>query len=307
MDTSIFIEILSKIIFLYSFILAGFVLGKTIQVKTDDIAKILIYFIIPAVMFFGVYKVEMNLNVIFAPIVLFCITTLVTFLILYILKFIRSDNSVYILSFMSGSVNVGYLGLPIAIFIFPPNLVSIYIFTIIGVNMCESIVGVFILSRGHFNIRDSLLKIFKIPILYATILGLYTNYNNFKIPEIILGFEDYFKYSYSLLGMLIIGIGLASIKHLKFDKLFILAPILAAYIVWPLIVYIIQIIDIAYFNFFNEDIYKIFYLMAIMPVAANSVAMASIFNYNVDKVSLSLVINTLIGLFYIHFMIYFLG
>ncbi|CAA6802830.1 MAG: Putative permease [uncultured Campylobacterales bacterium] len=301
----IFYELAIKICFLYSFIFMGFVMTKVFDLKLHDTSKMLIYLVAPVVVFFGGYNVDINVSVLFAPVLLFFIFTFILYFSFYLLKLLGRGENKRILSYVCASTNAGYLGIPIAIFIF--DEASIYILSCVGIMMATSSVGVYLISRGKYSLKQSLINTFSIPLIYMVLLGLVLNYNEVKLPETILMYENYFKYSYSFLGMFIAGIALGQIKKIEFDKFFIFWSLFFSYIIWPVVVFGVIYIDGLFLDLLYPELEKVFILISILPMAAVVIPYASIFNYNVDKIAFTLVINTLFAVLYLPVMIYLLG
>ncbi|MCG3024246.1 hypothetical protein KZ310_33590, partial [Escherichia coli] len=81
------------------------------------------------------------------------------------------DSRVHLFGFAAGTGNTGYFALPLVLAIFDPTQIAIAIFIIIGINLYEFTVGYFITAKGKSTYRESLIKVIKMPIIYAAILG----------------------------------------------------------------------------------------------------------------------------------------
>jgi len=66
-----FFALLIKIIPLYVLIFLGFFAVKVLKADKDTISQLLVYIIVPVVIFFGAYNVDINLTYLSLPIVLF--------------------------------------------------------------------------------------------------------------------------------------------------------------------------------------------------------------------------------------------
>lgn len=303
----IFLHFFPQIFLLYSLIMVGFMIGKLNDVPGIDISKTLIYFVTPMLLFYASYSVELSLEVVMIPFVIIIFMSIVQYISLAILKsFNIKDSDRYMLAFINSSKNGGYLGIPIASLIFEPNILYAYILVSLGYGVHQSIFGVYLMARTSFSIKQSLKKIFLIPMLYASILGFSLNYLNVGLPEIILSFRDNIYSTYFVFGMLTIGFGFTKFKIDKLSKNFIVIPTIFQFIVWPLLVSIFIYIDKTYFGYFSSDFYKIFLLFSILPVGANVVAFSYIFTNKVSKASLAVLTSTTISLIYIPIMIWYL-
>jgi predicted permease len=110
---------------------------------------------------------------------------------------------------------------------------------------------------------------------------------------------ELFKSTYSVLGMMIVGMGLAGIQKTSFDLKFILASFTSKFIFWPIVVGLIVWADLAFFHIFNQEIHKVMLIMAIIPMAADTVVFSTKFNIHPEKASLTVMLSTLFTLIYI--------
>jgi len=62
---------------------------------------------------------------------------------------------------------------------------------------------------------------------------------------------------------------------------------------------IIIFADKTFFNFLNEDIYKVLFLMSIVPLAGNTVTLAILLKAKPEKASFTVLLSTLISVIYI--------
>ncbi len=143
----------------------------------------MIYIVSPIVVFSATLSVEINYSLAFLPIFLYIFSSIIAFSALYFWQNSWNNPSGNILAFSAGTGNTGYFGILLAIIFFPPALADIYIFTVLSSLLYESTSGFYVTAKGNFSIKESLLKILRLPILYAFILGLSLNLLGFKIPE----------------------------------------------------------------------------------------------------------------------------
>jgi predicted permease len=297
-----------KILPLYITIALGYLFSRYLRGERDGIASLLIYLIGPVVIFMASYKVQLNLAVIMLPILLFILNSFLALGTLRISKNFFYDNTKNILAFSAGTGNTGYFGIPLAIMILSEELANIYIFTVLASLLYESTVGFFVVAKGHYTINQSLVKVAKLPSIYALILGLIFNVSQVELNTNLLDYLDYFKGAYAILGMMMIGMGLKGLANVGIDKMFMTFAFTIKFLIYPLSVLIIIWIDAYYFNFFNSDLYKVMFLFAIPPMAGNTVAVASLLNVHPEKAALAVVISTAISLVTIPVMIaLFLG
>lgn len=295
----IFLTLLAKLFPLYIIILLGYIAGKFLNVKKETIAPLLIYIIVPVVIFAGVVSTRLNLNVIFLPILFFILGSSIALLVFYLAGFIWKDSTRNILAFTSGTGNIGYFGIPVSIAIFGNDVIGIIALVFLGISLYETTLGFFLMARGSFTAKKSLTKLLKLPILYAYLLGLLVNLNHIQLGSIFFDTAANFRGAFTILGMMIIGIGLADIKKFEFDFKFIGLTFLIKFAVWPLLMILLIFLDNTFFKIFDNSIDKIFILMAIVPLAANTVSYATLLKAKPEKASLAILLSTFFALFYI--------
>lgn len=296
---TVFLTLVLKIIPLYILIALGFVAGRYLKASKETVARLLIYIIAPAVIFNSVFMTPIAANVLSLPVLFFvlcCVMCLITFAIS---KHIWSDATKNILAFTAGTGNTGYFGLPVAIALFGTDIAGLVVISTLGFVLYENSLGFFITARGHHTVRESILRVVKLPTIYAFAIALILNLLGVKLGQIYTDFATLFRGAYTVLGMMLIGLGLSSITNFKFDFKFVSASFIAKFVVWPIIIFSIIALDKAFFGFFTEQIHKVMMLMSIVPLAANTVAYATELNAHPGKASFAVLLSTLFALVYI--------
>ncbi len=292
-----------KILPLYITIVLGYIMVRFFQARREGMASLLIYIIGPVVIFMASYKVQLNLAVVSLPILLFILSSTLSLISLRLSRGIFQDNTKNILAFSAGTGNTGYFGIPLAIMLLYENLANIYIFTVLASLLYESTVGFFVAAKGHYNIKQSLIKILKLPSIYALILGLTCNISKVEFSTDLLNYLEYFKGAYAILGMMMIGMGLKGLANVGIDKLFISFAFAIKFLIYPLAVLFIIWVDSQFFMFFSSDLYKVMFIFSIVPMAGNTVAVASLLNVHPEKASLAVILSTIVSIFTIPVMV----
>ena len=295
----IFVTLLIKLIPLYILILLGYVGGKYLHIKNDSIATLLIDIIVPVVVFTGLITTEINLSTLSLPALFFFVCLFASLITYVISRIFWKDSTSNILSFIAGSGNTGYFGLPVAIALFGNSVIGQVAAVIIGTNLYMITIGYYITAKGHHTVKESIMKVVKLPILYAFILGILVNLAGIKLGKLYFDTASAFNGAYVVLGMMLIGLGLSDNKEFKIDLRFIGLSFIAKFLLWPSIVLLLLFIDHSTFKIFNPTHYKVIMLMAIVPLAANVVSYAAILKSHTEKVSMAVLLSTLFALFYI--------
>ena len=302
---TIFLTLLGKILPLYFSILLGLFSTLFLSCDKNTIAKILLFILAPLIVFNATISVKLDASVLFLPLFFFLLSSTLAFILLFVFKRIYSDNTANLLAFSTSTGNTGNIGIPLAILFLEPHLVDVFIFTVLASILYQNSVGYYITAKGHFTAKESIKKVLKLPVLYAFILGIIFNISGFKIPDIFLNYADYLKGTYAILGMMLLGMGMEKMRsNDSFDLKFISYAIIIKFFLWPMIVLAFIFIDKNYIHFLNEGFYMIMFLFSIVPLAGNTVTVATILNVKPEKMSLAVFITTMISLLYIPFALY---
>lgn len=302
---TVFLTLLSKIVPLYFSILLGLFSTAFLNCNKDTIAKILLFILGPIIVFNATISVKLEASVVFLPIFFFILSTIIAFISLGIFKKIWNDNTANLLAFSTATGNTGNIGIPLAILFLEPSLVDVFIFTVLASLLYQNSVGYYITAKGNFTAKESFKKVIKLPVLHAFILGLIFNLLGFKIPEMFFDYTNYLKGTYAILGMMLLGMGMEKIKNNgAFDKLFILLALFIKFIIWPALILVFIYIDNTFIHFLNKDFYMVMFIFAIVPLAGNTVTVATLLDVKPEKMSLTVLISTIISLFYIPLVLY---
>ena len=305
---NIFFILLIKIFPLYLNVLLGFLSTKYLAVQRESIASLLIYIIGPLVVLSATKSVEINASVAFLPIVLYIFGSVLAFTTLFICGKYWNDPTGNILAFSAGTGNTGYFGIPLALLFFDTNLANIYIFTVLASLLYENTTGFYVTAKGNFTAKQSLLKIIKLPILYAFVIGITLNLMGVRLPEEITFYSDQFKSAYGILGMMMLGMGLQGFnKSEDLDFKFIRIAFFIKFIFWPVSILALIYMDKTFMHLLNEDLYKVLILFSIVPLAGNSVSLAVLLKAKPEKTSLAVFLSTVLSIVFIPTALYLYG
>lgn len=298
---AVFWTLFLKLIPLYLMIALGFIAGRFLDVKKESVAKLLIYILVPFVVFYGTIRTELTTSLLLLPVLFMAICSVLALVFWNIGKFIwpPNDNTRNLLGFTAGSANTGYFGIPAALLIFGDEALGPIILCMLGYIVYECGLGFFIIARGNYSVKESFYKLIKLPAIYGFILGLAANLLHIQTGQIITGALESFKNAYSVLGMMMIGVGLAAARLDSFDFKLIGASFFAKFIVWPLVVGGLILLDKNFLHLYGPLVRSVMFLMAIVPLAANTVTFATELKVQPEKAAVAVLLSTLFALFYI--------
>ena len=302
---TVFLTLLGKTLPLYFSIILGVLSTWILKCDKDTIAKVILFILAPLIVFNATISVKLDASVLFLPTFFFFASTILAFVLLFLFKKVYSDNTANLLAFSTSTGNTGNIGIPLAILFLEPNLVDVFIFTVLANILYQNSVGYYITAKGHFTAKQSIIKVLRLPVLYAFILGVALNIYGFKMPEIFVNYTEYIKGAYAILGMMLLGMGMEKMKsNNSFDLKFISYAMGIKFIFWPLFILAFIYLDKTFIHFLNDGFYSIMFLFSIVPLAGNTVTVATLLNVKPDKMSLAVFISTIISLFYIPFVMF---
>ncbi|OGG00737.1 hypothetical protein A2153_03115 [Candidatus Gottesmanbacteria bacterium RBG_16_38_7b] len=295
----IFLSLFTKIIPLYIYILFGFITGKYLKINKQYIATLLIYIIAPLVIFHGLFTSKIDWRIIGLPLIFLGIACLISLTFYSLLKSYFKDNTRNLLGFSAGNANTGYFGLPVSIILFGENAVNIVTLAIIGMILYENTLGFFITARGNHTVGESVNKIIRLPAVYAFIIGLLFNVVNLNLGPVYYGIIFFVRQIYSVLGMMIIGMALSEISKFIIDWKFIILTFLAKFAAWPVLMIVFISMDNNFFHIFDGITHQIMLILSVVPLAANTVAFATLLKVQPQKAAVTVLLSTVFALFYI--------
>lgn len=296
---SLFVLILNKLLPLYSLIAAGFIIGRTFPVKWDAISILLIYIIAPVVIFTGVTSIELTASRLALPVVFFCLCCLVCLSSLYFTGKWLAPATRNIFAFATGSGNTGYFGLPVALYLFGQDALGLAVLAGFGFTLYENTLGFLVVARGQHTLQESIRRVLRLPTVYALLLGIIVNLSGFKIGPTFIDLGANFRGAYTVLGMMLIGLGTSQYTKVELDLRFVGSAFLMKFFVWPLAVAGLVWADSHALHMFEPSVYQIMLLMSLVPLPANSVAFAMALKTEAKQVATAVLASTLFVLLYI--------
>lgn len=171
-------QTLFSILGIYLFIAVGFGAKWSFKEKIDDrtITLLSVYFLQIFLTFWGLLKRPIDTELIFAP-ALYLGITLVSLLLMIPLANLLfkepKERSIATVAALIG--NTGNLGIPLGIALFGEQSVPyLTLINLVNVFVVYTI-GVFYYSRGEFSVKESLMNILKLPVLWAAMVAIALN------------------------------------------------------------------------------------------------------------------------------------
>jgi hypothetical protein len=300
---AIFSIVFFKTISVLLSIVIGFLAGKYSKVERESIAALLFYFISPIVFFAIPASTSLTLSALSVTIVVFVISSILALMSYYLCGRYWQDHTRNIIALSAGTANGGYFMLPIAAALFDDYTLSIYMMAVIGINIFESTLGYYICARNFFNSSESILKIIKLPILNAFLLGCLFSFAGFTLPDFLDDFVYNMRGAFSILGMVMVGLALSTLKKFEIDVKFTLATFIAKFVFYPVAVNIFIVLDRFFFGWYDDNHYHALRLLSTAPMAANIIVIASLQKFYPEKVATTVFLSLLFVVIYMPVMV----
>ena len=286
--------LLSPLWTLLSFIALGWLAARRLSIDPRPVATLLIYIIAPVTFFRGLLLGGPTLNYLLLTLTFFLLASLIAALINPLAKRFLSAPESALLAFSSGTGNTGYFGLPIAMLMLSPEGVTLYLFCVLGITLYEFTVGFYLSARGQFSVRESLAKIVRLPLIYAFLAALVLSGLNMTLPSALMESLAVFPATYTLLGMMIIGMTLGRVTIRELDLRFLTACVAVRYLLWPCLTLALVLLLQA-LTPLSSDLALALLLLGIVPMAANVVVVAMELGIKPEKGALAVLVTTLVA------------
>jgi predicted permease len=281
---------------IYLFIVVGFIAKKSFKDRIDEKSLVFlsIYFLQPFLVLWGFTTNQLDFKIIEVPIIFTLIISIFLFLAILVANTIfkdKQDRSIFIVT--SIIANTGNLGIPLGLMLFGKESIIYTTFINIANIFLVYIVGVFFYSRGRYSVKESLLNIVKLPIIWFTTLAIVLNLLGLQYPKELLKPLEMGAYASMVLQLVIFGIYLNSVQISSIDLKMLVSSILFRFILVPTLSILILTILLI-----DGLVYKVLLLELIVPIAVNNVNLAALYSCKPKKVALLTFVSSVIFLFY---------
>lgn len=277
---------------LLAFVALGWLASRRLAIDPRPIATLLIYLIAPLTFFRALTLGGPTPSYLLLTLALFTVSSLVALIFHRLARQCFAPEESAVLAFSSGTGNTGYFGLPLALVLLPPQGVTLYLFCVLGVTLYEFTVGFYLSARGQFSARQSLMKILRLPLVYAFLAALMASGLELEVPAAVIDGMAVFPATYTLLGMMIIGMTLSRVTIREVDGRFIAACVAIRYGLWPLLA-LGAVVGLQAFFEVPAELVVALLLVGVVPMAANVVVVAMELGIAPGKGALAVLVTTL--------------
>ncbi|MFD2191527.1 AEC family transporter [Pistricoccus aurantiacus] len=292
MESDLGTALMAPLWMLLSFVALGVICARRLAIDPRPIATLLIYVIAPLTFFRGLNLGGPTPNYLLLTLGLFLASSAICLLAHRLARVLFPAQEAAVVAFSAGTGNTGYFGLPVAMILLPPEGVTLYLFCILGITLYEFTLGFYISARGQFSIRQSLIRIARLPLVYAFLIALLVEAAGITLPPIVHQGLDVFPSTYTLLGMMIIGMTLGRVTLGELDLRFIAACAVIRYVFWPL-ASLLAVLGLSLMLPVTPELAMALLLLGVVPMAANVVVVSMELSIAPEKGAMAVLLTTL--------------
>ncbi len=212
----VFIEIIVPVFILIGI---GVLLHRIFQFDLYTLAKVNIYFIVPGFIFLKLYETAFSLSLFLSVLTFFSLLIVMLYVVSYLISRLFGYSRSVRASFTNSILfyNSGNYGVPVNDLVFKhdPFAMSIQVIILTFQNILTFSWGIFSLKTVEGSKLNALLGYFKMPVLYAMVLGVGFNLLHVELPEFVLIPAEYIGDSMVAIALLTLG---AQVAQLRFAK-----------------------------------------------------------------------------------------
>lgn len=288
-----------KLVPLYLLVAIGFALGKFLHVKSAEIGKLVLFVLSPAVVFKGFYSAKLEGAMLALPFAVMATACVVALLAQPLAQRFWHDGRERIAGFTAATGNTGFFGIPACLSLIGPESLPYVVLVSFGFTAYENSLGFFVVARAEATWGGALMRVLRYPGLHACWIGLALNATQVKLPAYIPQTVDLLAGGFSAVGMMIVGLGLASITRLRLDVGFTAFAFAWKFLAWPALAAAFITFDRAWLHAFSTVGHKVLLVESLVPMAAVTVVHASLRNIHPDRAAVAVAASTLFALLWL--------
>jgi len=225
-------------------IATGFVLKKFLDFHVDGLARVQIYIMLPALLFLRMYDNELSGEIVFSVV----INCILLFVFLYIIAFViskllkQSKSMTGAIVNTSSMYNCGNYSIPLMQLLYTnPIAVTVQIIIMTIQNLFSNTIGIFNANSGNKSIKNSVIDILKMPMIYAVLAGIIWKISGFELWQPIRVTAEALGAGAVPIALVTLGIQLADTK-LNFKNPLIYLTCFIRLIISPIIAWLLVLV-----------------------------------------------------------------
>ncbi len=289
-------QIIENLIPLYILIILGFYAGKKLDVNLHSVARINLFILLPIVTLGATARLNLDPAYLALPFIIMAVSYVISLSAYRIAGMIWSDGTENLIATAGVNCNAIYFGLPVILSLFGSEGAALYLFMNLGGSINNVTLGYYLSARGRFTVRQSLAKVIKFPTIYAAIAGLSLNVLGVEMSTVAERYWNFASGGMVFFGMMMIGVAISKLGHLRFDLKELCAYMIVKSIAWPVMLGALVYADITYFQLFDKNIHHMMIVFSAMPVMGNLVAYASEHNLHPERAGAAVLVSSVVSI-----------
>ena len=294
-------SILFSILGIYIFILVGYFAKRQFKEQMDErtITLLSVYFLQVFLTFWGLLQRPIDTTLFMTPLIYLSVVFVALLFMLPLLKRLFSEQKERSIATVATLIgNTGNLGIPLGIAIF--GEASIPYTTVINLANVFFVytIGVYFYSRGSFNVKNSLLNILKLPVIWAAFIAISLNLVGYVPTESVEKTLMMGAYASMTMQLVLFGIYLYGVKIKALSRRLTAWSIGVKFILLPLIAFFI-----IRFTELPALVKGILFMELMMPLAVSNVNLAALYECRPKETTAQVFISSILFLGIIFLMI----
>lgn len=285
-----------KLVPLYLLMGIGFLLGRFCDVKGQDLGRLALFVLSPAVVFKGFVTADLKGALLVLPFAVFGLCSLVALLTAPVAGGLWKDGRERIAAFTGGTGNTGFFGIPACLALVGPDALPYVVMVSFGATAYENSVGFYTVARAEASVIGAILRVLKYPGLHACWLGAALNLTGTRVPVPAMQAVELLSGGFVPVGMMIVGLGLAQVRSLRIDLGFTAFTFALKFALWPLLALGFIWADRTWLHVFGRVGHQVLLIESLVPLAAVTVVHASLRNIHPDRAAIAVAVSTLFAL-----------
>lgn len=288
--TTILLDIILPVFILIGI---GALLHRKFSLDLYTLAKINIYFLVPGIIFVKLYETDISWRVFQQVLLFFTLFIVILYIVSFLVSLLFRFNKSMRIAFSNSILfyNSGNYGVPVNDLVFrhDPFALSIQIIVLTFQNILTFSYGIFVLRSLNGSKLKAALGYFKMPVLYAMLLGVGLNAFGIQLPAFIETSAGYSADAMIAIALLTLG---AQIAQLRFTEylLSVYISVLIRLLAGPLIAFALVL------SFQLEGIIaQALIISSAMPTSVNSSIIAQEYENEPEFAAQAVLFSTLLS------------
>jgi len=286
------VSVISPLLSIFSIIILGFITQRFLKLEIKPISDLGLYVLTPSLVFYALTKNPLTAKTLLTPlyfmILFIAILWFISGIVGRVFRLSRERRS--LLCLVTVTMNCGNLGIPLILFSFGEDGLDLAVLNLVVFLIPFSSLSIYLAASGRINPFQSVLQIFRIPIIYAVFLAFALNLLGIQIPREMVDVVKMLGMAVIPVFLLVLGMQLSETNLrgeifkliLSSSMRLLLSPIVAL-----LVVILLQIKGLPA---------KVLILQTSTPTAVIALIYAIRYNNGPEFVAGSVVVSTLLSL-----------